>query len=52
MGLIDLLFVVAAVLIVLWLVGLVAFAIGPLIYLLLIIALVIIIVRLVFGRRV
>ena len=52
MGLIDLLFVVAAILVILWLVGLVAFAIGPLIYLLLVIALVIIIVRLVFGRRV
>ena len=52
MGLIDLLFVVAAILIILWLVGLVAFALGPLIYILLVLALIIIILRLVFGRRI
>jgi hypothetical protein len=51
MGLIDLLFVVAAILVILWLVGLVVFALGPLLYILLVLALVIIIFRLVFGRR-
>ena len=52
MGLIDLLFVVAAILIILWLVGLVAFTLGPIIYALLIIAIIVILIRLVFGRRV
>jgi hypothetical protein len=52
MGLLDLLFVVAAVLVVLWLIGFVVYSLGPLLYLLLVIALVAIIIRLVFGRRV
>jgi hypothetical protein len=52
MGLLDLLFVVAAVLVILWLIGFVVYALGPLLYLLLVLALIIVIVRLVFGRRV
>jgi hypothetical protein len=52
LGLIDLLFVVAAVLVILWLIGFVAFAVGPLLYLLLVLALILIIIRLVFGRRI
>ncbi len=52
MGLLDLLFVVAAVLVVLWLIGLVAFALGPILYLLLVLALIIIVARLLLGRRV
>jgi hypothetical protein len=51
MGLLNLLFVVAAVLVILWLIGFVAFNLGPLLYLLLVIALVVIIIRIAFGRR-
>jgi hypothetical protein len=50
-GLIDLLFVVAAVLVTLWIIGFVAFALGPLLYLLLVLAVVVIIIRIAFGRR-
>jgi hypothetical protein len=51
-GLLDLLFVIAAILVIFWLIGLVAFSIGPILYLLLVLAIIIIVVRLVFGRRV
>ncbi len=50
MHLIDLLLVIAAILIIIWLVGL-AYAVSAIIYLLLILALIIILFRLVFGRR-
>ena len=52
MGLLDLLFVVAAILIVLWLLGFVFFNLGAIIWLLLVIAIIIIVVRLASGRRV
>ena len=51
MGLLDLLFVVAAILIVLWLLGFVFFNLGTIIWVLLIIAIIIIVVRLASGRR-
>jgi Family of unknown function (DUF5670) len=51
MGLLDLLFVVAAILVVLWLLGFV-FNLGAIIWILLVIALIIIVVRLLSGRRV
>ena len=52
MGLLDLLFVVAVILIVLWLLGFVFFNLGAIIWLLLVIAIIIIVVRLASGRRV
>ena len=52
MGLLDLLFVVAAILVVLWLLGLVFFNLGTFIWVLLVIAVIIILVRLISGRRV
>ena len=52
MGLLDLLFVVAAILIILWLLGFVFFNLGTIIWVLLIIAIIIIVVRLASGRRV
>lgn len=52
MGLLDLLFVVAAILVIIWLVGLIAFSLGPLLYALLVIALIVIIIRFALGRRV
>jgi hypothetical protein len=52
MGLLDLLFVVAAVLIILWLLGFVLFNLGTIIWLLLVIAVIIILYRLLTGRRV
>ena len=52
MGLIDLLFVVAAILVVLWLLGFVFFNLGTFIWILLVIAIIIIVVRLASGRRV
>jgi hypothetical protein len=52
MGLLDLLFVVAAVLIILWLLGFVLFNLGTIIWLLLVVAIIIILVRLLSGRRV
>jgi hypothetical protein len=52
MGLLDLLFVVAAILVVLWLLGFVFFNLGTFIWILLVIAIIIIIVRLASGRRV
>jgi len=53
MGLIDLLLVVAAILIIIWLLGLVIFpAIGTILYVLLVVAIIVIILRFVFGRRV
>ncbi len=50
MHLIDLLLVIAAILIIIWLVGL-AYAVSAIIYFLPILALIIILFRLVFGRR-
>jgi len=50
MGALDLLFVVAVILIVLWLLGFV-FNLGTIIWLLLVIAIIIIVVRLASGRR-
>jgi hypothetical protein len=52
MGLLDLLFVVAVILIVLWLLGFVFFNLGAIIWLLLVVAIIIIVVRLVSGRRI
>jgi len=52
MGLLDLLFVVAAILIILWLLGFVFFNLGAIIWVLLVIAVIIILVRLLSGRRV
>jgi hypothetical protein len=52
MGLLDLLFVVAAILIVLWLLGFVFFNLGAIIWVLLVIAVIIILFRLLSGRRV
>jgi hypothetical protein len=52
MGLLDLLFVVAAILVVLWLLGFVLFNLGAIIWVLLVIAIIIIAVRLLSGRRV
>ena len=52
MGLLDLLFVVAAILIILWLLGFVLFNLGTIIWLLLVVAIIIILVRLLSGRRV
>jgi hypothetical protein len=51
MGLLDLLFVVAAILIVLWLLGFVFFNLGAIIWVLLVIAVIIILFRLLSGRR-
>jgi hypothetical protein len=51
MGLLDLLFVVAAILIILWLLGFVFFNLGTIIWALLVIAVIIILVRLLSGRR-
>ncbi|MGD0451577.1 MAG: lmo0937 family membrane protein [Candidatus Bathyarchaeia archaeon] len=52
MGLLDLLFVVAAILIILWLLGFVFFNLGTIIWVLLVIAIIIIVVRLLSGRRI
>jgi hypothetical protein len=52
MGLLDLLFVVAAVLIILWLLGFVFFNLGAIIWVLLVVAVIIILFRLLSGRRV
>ena len=52
MGLLDLLFVVAAILVVLWILGLAVFNLGSIIYILLVIAVIVIVVRLLSGRRV
>jgi hypothetical protein len=52
MSALDLLFVVALILILLWLVGLVAFNLGIFIYVLLVVAVIIIIVRLLSGRKI
>ncbi|HEX7483009.1 MAG TPA: lmo0937 family membrane protein [Candidatus Bathyarchaeia archaeon] len=52
MGLLDLLFVVAAILIILWLLGFVFFNLGAIIWVLLVIAVIIILFRLLSGRRV
>jgi hypothetical protein len=52
MGALDFLFVVAVILIVLWLLGFVFFNLGTIIWLLLIIAIIIIVIRLAIGRRV
>jgi hypothetical protein len=51
MGLLDLLFVVAAILIVLWLLGFVFLNLGAIIWVLLVIAVIIILFRLLSGRR-
>ena len=52
MGALDFLFVVAAILIILWLLGFFVYSIGAIIWLLLVIALIIIVVRLLSGRRI
>jgi hypothetical protein len=52
MGLLDLLFVVAAILVVLWLLGFVFFNLGTFIWVLLVIAIIIIVVRLASGRKI
>jgi hypothetical protein len=52
MGLLDLLFVVAAILVVLWLLGFVFFNLGAILWLLLVVAIIIILVRLISGRKV
>jgi hypothetical protein len=52
MGALDFLFVVAVILIVLWLLGFVFFNLGTIIWILLVIAIIIIAVRLLSGRRV
>jgi hypothetical protein len=52
MGLLDFLFVVAAILIILWLLGFVFFNLGAIIWVLLVIAVIIILFRLLSGRRV
>ncbi|MGA2680604.1 MAG: lmo0937 family membrane protein [Candidatus Bathyarchaeia archaeon] len=52
MGALDFLFVVAVILIVLWLLGFVFFNLGAIIWLLLVIAIIIILVRLISGRRI
>jgi hypothetical protein len=52
MGLLDLLFVVAAILIILWLLGFVFLNLGTIIWVLLVIAIIIILVRLISGRRI
>jgi hypothetical protein len=52
MGLLDLLFVVAAILVILWLVGFVFLQLGTIIWVLLVIAVIIILFRLLSGRRI
>jgi hypothetical protein len=52
MGLLDFLFVVAAILIILWLLGFVFFNLGAIIWVLLVVAVIIILFRLLSGRRV
>jgi membrane protein implicated in regulation of membrane protease activity len=52
MGALDFLFVVAAILIILWLLGFFIFNLGAILWVLLVIALIIIVVRLASGRRV
>jgi hypothetical protein len=52
MGLLDFLFVVAAILVVLWLLGFVFFNLGAIIWVLLVVAIIIILVRLLSGRRI
>jgi len=52
MGALDFLFVVAVILIVLWLLGFFIFNLGAILWVLLVIAIIIIVVRLASGRRV
>jgi hypothetical protein len=52
MGLLDALFVIAAILIVLWLLGFVFFNLGAIIWILLVVAIIIILFRLLSGCRV
>jgi hypothetical protein len=52
MGILDLLLIVAAILVVLWLLGFVFFNLGTFIWILLIIAVVIIVIRFASGRKV
>jgi hypothetical protein len=52
MGALDFLFVVAVILIVLWLLGFVFFNLGAIIWVLLVIAVIIILFRLLSGRRI
>jgi hypothetical protein len=51
MGALDFLFVVAAILVLLWLLGFFIFNLGAIIWILLVIAIIIIVVRLASGRR-
>jgi len=52
MGALDFLFVIAVILIVLWLLGFAIFNLGAIIWILLVIAIIIIVVRLLSGRRI
>jgi len=52
MGALDFLFVVAVILIVLWLLGFFIFNLGAILWVLLVIAIIIIVVRLASGRRI
>ena len=52
MGALDFLFAVAVILIVLWLLGFFIFNLGTIIWVLLVIAIIIILVRLLSGRRI
>ena len=51
MGLLDLLLVVAAILVIVWVLGLVIFNLGTIVWVLLVLAVIIIVVRLASGRR-
>jgi Family of unknown function (DUF5670) len=52
MGALDFLFVVAVILIILWLLGFVFFNLGTIIWVLLVVAVIIILFRLLSGRKV
>jgi hypothetical protein len=52
MGALDFLFVVAVILIVLWLLGFVFFNLGAIIWVLFVIAIIVIVVRLLSGHRI
>jgi hypothetical protein len=52
MRLLDLLWLMVILVLISWLLGLLVFSVGPLIHLLLVVVLVLVIVRLVSGRRI